>query len=336
MHWRTEQMIAGYKRNPAEEPTDQNRGNLLGEPKENTEVIVMDNKKLQEIIGYHGKWLSGCGGACANLSLANLCYANLRDANLRDAKLRGADLRDANLRGADLRDANLRGAYLRDANLRDAKLCGTDLCGADLRGAYLCGANLCGADLRGADLRGADLRGANLCYADLRGADLRDANLHDANLRDANLRDAKLRGAYLCGADLRGANLCGADLCGADLRGADRNDRTVGTEISCPEEGSFIGYKKASGKIVVLKIPEDARRSSATTKKCRCDKALVIRIEDMDGTISSETLVASSYDSNFIYEVGKEVSEPKFNADRWDECSNGIHFFINKETARRY
>ena len=32
MHWCTEQMIAGYKRNPAEEPTDQNRGNLLGEP----------------------------------------------------------------------------------------------------------------------------------------------------------------------------------------------------------------------------------------------------------------------------------------------------------------
>ena len=37
MHWCTEQMIAGYKRNSAEEPTDQNRGNLLGEPKETDE-----------------------------------------------------------------------------------------------------------------------------------------------------------------------------------------------------------------------------------------------------------------------------------------------------------
>ena len=36
MHWCTEQMTAGYKRNPAEEPTDQNRGNLLGEPRECT------------------------------------------------------------------------------------------------------------------------------------------------------------------------------------------------------------------------------------------------------------------------------------------------------------
>ena len=43
----------------------------------------MDNKKLQEIISSHGKWLSGCGGACADL----------RDADLRDADLRGANLR---------------------------------------------------------------------------------------------------------------------------------------------------------------------------------------------------------------------------------------------------
>ena len=37
MHWRTEQMTAGYKRNSAEEPTDQNRGNLLGKPRETYE-----------------------------------------------------------------------------------------------------------------------------------------------------------------------------------------------------------------------------------------------------------------------------------------------------------
>ena len=33
----------------------------------------MDNKKLQEIIDYHGKWLSGCGGICADLRDADLC-----------------------------------------------------------------------------------------------------------------------------------------------------------------------------------------------------------------------------------------------------------------------
>ena len=132
------------------------------------------------------------------------------------------------------------------------------------------------------------------------------------------MRDANLCDANLCGTDLSLANLCGADLRGANLCGANKDNRTVGIEISCPEEGSFIGYKKASDKIVVLKIPEDARRSSATTKKCRCDKALVIRIEEINGTVSNKTWVASSRDSNFVYEVGKEVLEPKFNEDRWD------------------
>ena len=33
MHWCTEQMAAGYERNSADEPTDQNRGNPLGEPR---------------------------------------------------------------------------------------------------------------------------------------------------------------------------------------------------------------------------------------------------------------------------------------------------------------
>uniref|UniRef100_UPI003FD8144F pentapeptide repeat-containing protein n=1 Tax=Alistipes putredinis TaxID=28117 RepID=UPI003FD8144F len=76
-----------------------------------------------------------------------------------------------------------------------------------------------GADLCDADLRCADLCGANLYGADLRGADLRGANLYGADLRGANLRDAK--GCYL----------------------------------SCPTEGSFIGWKKTSGHIVKLRIP---------------------------------------------------------------------------------
>lgn len=55
------------------------------------------------------------------------------------------------------------------------------------------------------------------------------------------------------GADLSDANLCGADLHGSNLRCA------KGCYLSCPTEGSFIGWKKASGHIVKLRIPEDAR-----------------------------------------------------------------------------
>ena len=223
-----------------------------------------------------------------------------RGANLRDANLRDANLRDANLCDADLCDANLCGAYLRGANLRGANLCGANLCGANLCDANLCGANLCGADLYGADLRDANLYGANLRDADLRGANLRDANLRDANLRGANLRGAK--GCYL----------------------------------SCPTEGSFIGWKKASGHIVKLRIPEDARRSSATGHKCRCDKAYVMEIQNMDGTKATEDTVRSDHDKNFVYTVGATVEVPDFDDNRWSECAPGIHFFIDRRAAVEY
>ena len=183
-----------------------------------------------------------------------------------------------------------------------------------------------------------------------RGADLRDANLRDANLCDAELCDANLCGANLCGADLRGADLCGANLCGADLRCADLRGANLygadlrganlrdakGCYLSCPTEGSFIGWKKASGHIVKLRIPEDARRSSATGHKCRCDKAYVMEIQNMDGTKATEDTVRSDHDKNFVYTVGATVEVPDFDDNRWSECAPGIHFFIDRRAAVEY
>lgn len=178
-------------------------------------------------------------------------------------------------------------------------------------------------------------RGADLCDADLRGADLRDADLHGANLRDADLSDADLRGADLRSADLRGANLCGADLRDANLCGANLRD-AKGCYLSCPTEGSFIGWKKASGHIVKLRIPEDARRSSATGHKCRCDKAYVMEIQNMDGTRATVDAVRSDHDQNFVYTVGATVEVPDFDDNRWSECAQGIHFFIDRREAVEY
>ena len=188
---------------------------------------------------------------------------------------------------------------------------------------------------RGANLRDANLRDADLYGADLRGADLRDADLRDADLCDANLRDADLRGADLCDADLRCADLCGANLYGADLRGANLRD-AKGCYLSCPTEGSFIGWKKASGHIVKLRIPEDARRSSATGHKCRCDKAYVMEIQNMDGTKATEDTVRSDHDKDFVYTVGATVEVPDFDDNMWSECAPGIHFFIDRRAAVEY
>ena len=171
------------------------------------------------------------------------------------------------------------------------------------------------ANLSGADLCGADLRGANLC--------------------GANLRDAYLCGAYLYGANLCGANLRGADLRGAYLRNVKYNERTAFYAMQCPEKGAYIGYKKAEGKIVELEIQADAKRSSATTRKCRASKAKVLSITSIGGKEHFEE-AKSSRDQSFVYRVGETVEVKDFDEDRWNECSTGIHHFITREEAERY
>ena len=126
-----------------------------------------------------------------------------------------------------------------------------------------------------------------------------------------------------------------ADLRGADLTSIETNMNTIGYNLACPEEGSFIGYKKANGCIVELLILEDSKRSSATTMKCRCDKAKVLDIEDIETGLKVQ-VVRSNYDFNFVYKVGEIVSVENFDNNRWDECSTGIHFFVNKENALNY
>ena len=192
------------------------------------------------------------------------------------------------------------------------------------------------ADLQGADLQGAYLQGADLQGAYLQGADLRRAYLQGADLRRAYLQGAYLQGAYLQGADLQGADLQGADLQGADLRRAYLRRAYLHFPIACPEEGEFIGFKKASGYIVKLKITEDAKRCSATSRKCRCSKAIVLSITTIDGKDDGTTEVKSGYDSKFIYKVGETVEVNNFCDDRWKECSAGIHFFITRREAEEY
>ena len=194
-------------------------------------------------------------------------------------------------------------------------------------------ADLRSADLRGANLYGADLRGANLYCADLYGADLRSADLRSANLYGANLRSADLYYANLYGADLRSADLYCANLYGANLRSA---KNVPFLPMVCPEVGSFIGFKKASGHIVELEILSEAKRLSATTRKCRCDKAKVLSIQNLDGTESELREIASNYDRAFIYRVGEIAAVENFDEDRWNECSTGIHFFISRQEAVEY
>ena len=207
-----------------------------------------------------------------------------------------ADLNGANLFGANLKGANLRGADLRISNLY----------GANLEYANLYGANLDGANLKGAGLKGADLKGANLEYANLYGANLKYANLDGANLDGANLKGADLKGANLYGADLRGAKLPHFQI--------------------CPQEGSFMAYKKTTKGVIRLCIPETAKRTNSLVgRKCRASEVYVIGGEGVGGT-------GPNY-GGVIYNEGETIKCADYDGDIRLECTKGIHFFMTYEEA---
>ena len=237
-----------------------------------------------------------------NVLFTHECEENSVKKTVEEAVRQHVRLRGADLRGADLRDAYLRDAYLRDAYLRGADLGGADLRGAILRGAYLHGAYLRGAYLGGAYLRDAYLRGAYLADAYLGDADLGGADLRGAYLRDADLRDAK---------------------------------NIPFISLACPSDGAFIGWKKVRDCLVKLLIPEDAKRISSTNNKCRCDKAKVLEITSMETNEHLDEITNTEH-APCVYKVGEMVYPDSFDVYRWNECSHGIHFFINKQEAVEY
>ena len=169
------------------------------------------------------------------------------------------------------------------------------------------------------DVKGFGSMRANLSDADLRYANLRDANLDGVNLRGVNLGDVDLDGANLRGVNLRGANLRGS-----------KNIPYI--PLQCPSDGAFIGWKKVNNVLIKLEIPADAKRSSATTNKCRCDKAKVLGFYDSLGVneLDMTELVNNKY-KKCRYVKDEMVYPDFFDEDRWNKCSHGIHFLLTNK-----
>ena len=298
-------------------------------------------EELNKILEEHQLWLDsdGIDGHQANLSHMDLKHIDLSYANLEYADLSFSDLRHINLS-----NANLRYTDLKYVDLRGASLFGVDLRLADLNHA----------DLEDVSFRNANLRSVDMAYANLKNIKLNFINLENADFKFSNLKNASLIRADLRKADLRFSNLYNANIIGADLYGANLTDTNIIRikhdlttkyfSLACPEQGEFIGYKKVWGKkdnekievIVELLILPDAKRSSATTRQCRCSKAKVLSITDLDGNDISITEAFSKYDNSFIYKSGEIVEVDNFNENRWIECTTGIHFFMDREMSVEY
>ena len=170
--------------------------------------------------------------------------------------------------------------------------------------------------------------------------------LNKAIIDNIDLSYADLSHQYLGAIDLSNANLFRAYVKDSTLDSIIISDTTKLESMyplndQCPKEGSFIGWKKCCNYngdeyIVKLEIPADAKRCSSTGVKCRCSKAKVLEILNLDGSVADIKIVSSLYFNDFYYELGEMIYPDSFDDRYWIECSNGIHFFINRDTAINY
>lgn len=270
-----------------------------------------------------------------NFEGVDFTMANLRGANLSNCKLDGANFYMAHLDGARFYDS-----VIRKANFTYAFLIGSDLRFVKAREAIfdessLIGALLNNSDFSKADFGGASIRGTSFCTSNLTCASFIDATIVGANFLQANMMNANFDGATI-----DQVKFC--------------TDISVARNLPfipqvCPESGSFIARKGGlteghdsdnthySDQVVIkLEIPEDAKRSSGEGRKCRCSKAKVLEIRSITEPDKTYESAYSAYDLEFNYKVGEIITPDSYDENRWNICSNGLHFFMSREEAIMY
>ncbi len=88
-----------------------------------------------------------------------------------------------------------------------------------------------------------------------------------------------------------------------------------------------------------LEIPAEAKRiNSISSRKCRAEFAKVVGVFTKTGeaVLEHTAPLQSQHDAEFFYTVGAEIRPDKFDDNRLEECSNGIHFFITFQEAAEY
>ena len=111
---------------------------------------------------------------------------------------------------------------------------------------------------------------------------------------------------------------------------------TVEASSMMPGIETIIGENSKEHPLRILEITEDAKRSSGTKRFCKCSKAKVLRIEDLQGNILDLKSVFNKYEENFIYTVGEIIESNNFIDDRWADYPCNIRFYITKQEAIGY
>ena len=303
------------------------------------------DKRMEE----HAKWLKNKEeGKRADFSDVDLSEMDLSGMDFSYADMTGVNLMNSNLTGATLSQANLWGAHMHHVDLTGAVMDGTTFYHVNLtlsklnecKGEKACFSFSCmwDCEIKNAVLKKANFFATEICNCDFSGSDLEEASFCCADFDDSTFVDTRLCNANFDFAqrtywtnfensDMTGLSTADINLDPDNLKGV----KGLHMPIFCPEEGSFIAWKKCrEGKIVKLLIPEHAERKGSTLHSCRASEAVVLDIFDKEGNSVDEAV--SRVDKEFKYIKGATVTAEKLDPKRHGDVS-GIYFVLSRAEA---
>jgi hypothetical protein len=260
----------------------------------------MNREKFEKIMRKHSLWLKGDPDG------VKACFtgADFRGADFSRVDFREVDFRGAGFTGVDFSEVDFRGANFRGTDFSRVDFREVDFRWADFIRVDFSEAGFTGADFRWADFRWADFSRVDFRWADFGGVDFRWVDFGEANFREADFGEANFGEAQW-------------------------DYTTVG--IHPAAEGSLVGWGKKQGVIVKMIIPENAKRSCATTRKHRAEYAYVLGVYNDERQVTVDNRWGRT-----TYTPGQIVYCHKWEEDRWIECAGGIHFFLSRKEAEAW
>ena len=198
-----------------------------------------------------------------------------------------------------------------------------------------------GSCVDGGSITGSLIRG----HALVESSCLSESRVCEATVKSSRLSKADVGGgSFIRGCDISDSKISdGQTVVDETIRGALTPKRWETAFMRCPEEGAFVAFKKvwcpSLDELVIAKllIPAKAKRSSAGGSKCRASCAKTIAFYEIGGKRLGRGIVCvSTWDHRTEYKVGAVTNPNGFDPNRWNECSNGIHFFVNRTEAEQY
>ena len=283
-----------------------------------------------------------------------------KDITIKEAIEKGLSLDDANIENEDF--SNM---IIHDTSFKGATIINTKFDSADLDECYFNGATLYNVSFYMTTIKSSDFTVSNLDQINFNNASISttdfvlavvsDTTFNSSDIVKVNFTNSQINTSSFNFANINSSTFNYAILSkvcvymsgiwntifenvkcyGCNINNVESN-KIPYVSLACPSEGSFIGWKVIDGCLIKLLIPEDAKRSSATTHKCRCSKAKVLDIINLQTNKVEKVLLNTNYYPNIIYKIGEMVYPNTFDENRLNECAYGIHFFVDKQEAINY